>query len=188
MRRRLLALLLISIVSGLAAAGVSDARSPKANATPARIPALPLVTQTPTAHRQWHASGCPIPAAWRPAFERASRDVGLPLAMLVAVAQVESRFVPGAHSDAGATGLMQVMPSTARALSLTADEPDSNVLAGARFLQQMLDRFRSSDLALAAYNAGPTTAVERAGGAPSGVTMAYVANVTSLWREFNGCT
>ena len=69
---------------------------------------------------------------------------------------------------------MQVMPATARSLQLTADEPDSNVLAGARFLRQMLDRFRSSDLALAAYNAGPT-AVERAGGAPSGVTMSYVA-------------
>ena len=84
MPRRLLALLLISIVSGLAAAGVSDARSPEATAIPARIPALPLVDQTATARRQWHASACPIPAAWRPAFERASRDVGLPLAMLVA--------------------------------------------------------------------------------------------------------
>jgi soluble lytic murein transglycosylase-like protein len=187
MRRRLLALLLISIVSGLAAAGVSDARSPKEAATPARIPALPPVAQATAAHRQWHARACPIPAAWRPAFERASRDVGLPLAMLVAVAQVESRFEPSATSETGATGLMQVMPATARSLELTADEPDSNVLAGARFLRQMLDRFRSSDLALAAYNAGPT-AVERAGGAPSGVTMSYVQNVTSLWREFNGCT
>ena len=187
MRRRLLTLLLISIVSGLAAAGVSDARSPKEAAPPARIPALPPVAQAAAAHRQWHASACPIPAAWRPAFERASRDVGLPLAMLVAVAQVESRFEPSATSEAGATGLMQVMPATARSLQLTADEPDSNVLAGARFLRQMLDRFRSSDLALAAYNAGPT-AVERAGGAPTGVTMSYVQNVTSLWREFNGCT
>jgi soluble lytic murein transglycosylase-like protein len=186
MRRRLLVLLLISIVSGLAAAGVSDARSSKEAATPARIPALPLVAQA-TVHHSWHASACPISAAWRSAFERASRDVGLPLAMLVAVAEVESRFEPTAHSDAGATGLMQVMPSTARSLQLTADEPDSNVLAGARFLRQMLDRFRSSDLALAAYNAGPT-AVERAGGAPSSVTMSYVGNVTSLWRELNGCT
>jgi len=187
MRRRLLALLLVSIISGLAAAGVSDARSPKEAATPARIPALPPLARTAAARRVWHTSPCPIPAAWRPAFERASRDAGLPLAMLVAVAQVESRFDSGAHSDAGAKGLMQVMPSTAASLQLTADEPDSNVLAGARFLRQMLDRFRSSDLALAAYNAGPT-AVERAGGAPSGVTIAYVENVTSLWRAFNGCT
>jgi len=187
MRRRLLVLLLISIVSGLAAAGVSDARSQKETAPPARIPALPLVTQVTVTHLRGHVSACPIPDAWRPAFERASRDVGLPLAMLVAVAEVESRFEPSAHSNAGATGLMQVMPSTARSLQLTADEPDSNVLAGARFLRQMLDRFRSSDLALAAYNAGPT-AVERAGGAPSGATMSYVENVTSLWRAFNGCT
>jgi soluble lytic murein transglycosylase-like protein len=81
---------------------------------------------------------------------------------------------------------MQVMPSTAQPLQLAADEPNSNVLAGARFLRKMLDRFRSSDPALAAYNAGPT-AVERSGGAPSSVTMAYVENVTSLWRELNGC-
>jgi soluble lytic murein transglycosylase-like protein len=187
MRRRLLALLVIATISGLAAAGVSGARSPKAAAAPARIPALPPVTQISATRRAWHAAACPIPAAWRTAFERASTDVGLPLAMLVAVAQFESRFQPAAHSEAGATGLMQVMPATARALQLTADEPGSNVLAGARFLRKMLDQFRSSDLALAAYNAGPT-AVERAGGAPSSVTLAYVENVTSLWRELNGCT
>jgi soluble lytic murein transglycosylase-like protein len=187
MRRRLLALLLVATVSGLAAAGVSDARSAKASATPARIPALPAVVETAAVHRVWHASPCPIPREWRGAFERAARDAGLPLAMLVAVAQVESRFEAGAHSEAGATGLMQVMPATARGLQLTADEPDSNVLAGALFLRKMLDRFRSADLALAAYNAGPT-AVERAGGAPSSVTLAYVENVTSLWRDFNGCT
>jgi len=187
MRRRLLLLLLVAVFSGLAAAGVSDARSPKEAATPARIPALPPVAQTAAVRRVWHFAPCPIPAAWRPAFERAAQDVGLPLAMLVAVAEVESRFEPAAHSEAGATGLMQVMPSTARSLQLTPDDPDANVLAGARFLRKMLDEFRSSDLALAAYNAGPT-AVERAGGAPSGVTVAYVANVTELWRELNGCT
>ena len=187
MRRRLLALLAIAAVSGTAAAGVSGARSQRAaTASPARIPALPAVTPIARA-RPLHISACPIPSAWRPAFERAAREVGLPLAMLVAVAQVESRFEPDAHSGAGATGLMQVMPSTARSLALTADQPESNVLAGARFLRKMLDRFRSSDLALAAYNAGPT-AVYVAGGAPTGVTIAYVANVTSLWRELNGCT
>jgi hypothetical protein len=89
MRRRPLALLLIATVSGLAAAGVSDASSPKASVAPARIPALPAVAEATVVHRVWHASPCPIPPAWRGAFERASRDVGLPLAMLVAVAQVE---------------------------------------------------------------------------------------------------
>jgi len=186
MRRRLLALLVITAISGMAAAGVSGARSAKASAGPARIPAIPAVTPIAQAKPR-KAFACPIPTAWRPAFERASRDVGLPLAMLVAVAQVESRFEAGARSQAGATGLMQVMPSTARSFALTADQPESNLLAGARFLRQMLDQFRSSDLALAAYNAGPT-AVAHAGGAPSSVTISYVANVTSLWRELNGCT
>ena len=85
-----------------------------------------------------------------------------------------------------AVGLLQVRPSTAHELSLDPDHPPSNVLAGARYLRLMLDRFHSTDLALAAYNAGPT-AVTRAGGAPSAEVLTYVANVTTLWRRLNGC-
>ena len=69
---------------------------------------------------------------------------------------------------------------------MNADRPASNVLAGARYLQQLLQRFHSTDLALAAYNAGPT-AVAEAGGAPTAGTLDYVANVTALWRELRGC-
>lgn len=64
------------------------------------------------------------------------------------------------------------------------DHPPSNVLAGARYLRLMLNQFRSTDLALAAYNAGPT-AVARAGGAPSAETLTYVANVTRLWAKLD---
>ena len=66
-------------------------------------------------------------------------------------------------------------------------EDASNVLAGARYLKLMLRRFESADLALAAYNAGPT-AVERAGGAPSTETLAYVANVNRVWQRLQGCS
>ena len=83
---------------------------------------------------------------------------------------------PNAQSGAGARGLLQLMPATARELSLAGDDPAMNVLAGARYLRQMLDRFGSLDLALAAYNAGPT-AVERAGSAPTVETLRYVKNV-----------
>ena len=62
----------------------------------------------------------------------------------------------------------------------------SSVLDDARYLRLMLDRFHSTDLGLAAYNAGPT-AVARAGGAPSAEVLTYVANVTALWRRLNGC-
>jgi len=132
-------------------------------------------------------AACPFPRNLRAAFEAAAADAQVPPALLYAVAKVESNMSQDATSSAGARGLLQVMPATARSLDLDPDQASSNVLAGARYLRQLLDRFNSTDLALAAYNAGPT-AVERAGGAPSGVTIAYVENVTSLWRAFNGCT
>jgi peptidoglycan DL-endopeptidase CwlO len=99
------------------------------------------------------------------AFEAAARDTNLPIALLVSVARVESNLDHGARSPAGARGLFQVMPPTAAELRLDPDRPASNVLAGARYLKQMMGQFDSADLALAAYNAGPG-AVERAGGAP----------------------
>jgi len=104
----------------------------------------------------------------------------------VAVAQVESQMTPNARSSADARGLLQVLPSTAAALRLDVSRPSANVLAGARYLRQLLDEFQSPDLALAAYNAGPT-AVARAGGAPTQETLRYVANVTALWRMLRDC-
>ena len=74
-------------------------------------------------------------------------------------------------------GVMQVLPSTAAVLGLDADEPSSNVLAGVRYLELLFARFRSSDLALAAYNAGPT-AVEKYGAVPPyRETRSYVAKI-----------
>ena len=83
---------------------------------------------------------------------------------------------PAAHSNVGARGLFQLMPATARELALAQDAPASNVLGGARYLRQLLARFGSLDLALSAYNAGPT-AVEKAGAAPTIETLRYVKNV-----------
>jgi len=133
------------------------------------------------------ATLCSVPQRYRGAFEAAARDTDLPLALLVSVARVESKFDPSAHSSAGAIGLLQVMPPTAAALRLDPNRPDTNVLAGARYLKLMLRRFESADLALAAYNAGPS-AVERAGGAPSTETLTYVANVNRLWQRLQGCS
>src|SRR5438093_1523386 len=107
---------------------------------------------------------CPVPARYRPAFESAARDTHLPLALLISVARVESNLDHSARSLAGAQGLLQVMPPTAAELRLDA-----------------------TDLALAAYNAGPG-AVEQAHGAPGEETIAYVANVNRLWQHFNGCS
>ena len=131
-------------------------------------------------------ASCPVPNRYRSAFNLAARETALPLPLLVAVARVESRVDQAARSGRVARGILQVLPSTAAALGLDASRPRSNVLAGARYLRQLLDRFDSPDLALAAYNAGPS-AVDRTGGAPSAETVAYVANVTAAWRSLRGC-
>jgi soluble lytic murein transglycosylase-like protein len=156
------------------AAGAHPARP-----TTARIPGLPAQNETIVGR-------CPIPAEFRSAFVRAAHDTGFQLSMLVAVAQVESQFKPNARSSADARGLLQVMPATAASLKLDADTPATNVLAGARYLKILLDRYTRTDLALAAYNAGPT-AVDAAGGAPWAETQTYVANVEQRWAELTGC-
>jgi soluble lytic murein transglycosylase-like protein len=132
------------------------------------------------------SAACPVPKPFRSAFATASAQTGVPLSLLVATAYEESRMDPSAHSGAGATGLLQLMPATARELRLEGDDPATNVLAGARYLRQMIDRFGSLDLALAAYNAGPA-AVERAGGAPTVGTLRYVKNIEARAGLLTAC-
>jgi len=131
-------------------------------------------------------TGCPVPRRFRTAFAIASAKTGVPLALLVATAYEESHMNPKARSGAGATGLLQLMPATARELRLEGDNPATNVLAGARYLREMIDRFGSLELALAAYNAGPN-AVERAGGAPTISTLRYVKNVEARQGLLGDC-
>jgi soluble lytic murein transglycosylase-like protein len=131
-------------------------------------------------------AGCPVPARFRSAFAHASAATGVSASLLVATAYQESRMNPEARSEAGAEGLLQLMPQTAREVQLAGDSPALNVLAGARYLRQMLDRFGTVDLALAAYNAGPT-AVERAGGAPTLATLRYVKDVETRSTTLSSC-
>ena len=177
-----LRLLILLCVTGLACTGAiavaAGAPGKRAAAGP-RIPALPAQNESVVGR-------CPIPTRFRPTFERAARDTGFQLSMLVAVAQVESSFKPNARSKADARGLLQVLPATAASLKLSADNPSSNVLAGARYLRLLLDRYSRTDLALAAYNAGPT-AVDHAGGAPWRETQTYIANVQQRWASLAGC-
>jgi soluble lytic murein transglycosylase-like protein len=176
---------LLAGLSAIAAAtglgfGVSETRSPAVVAAAAVVPER-------TAVPPQQAASCPVPERFRGAFVAAAADARLPVALLAAMAHVESRFQAGARSPKGAVGLLQVMPATARVLGLDVSRPSANVLAGARFMRAMLDRFRSADVALAAYNAGPA-AVERAGGAPSAETLRYVIDVNARWRAHVGCS
>lgn len=130
---------------------------------------------------------CGLPAPMRPAFMAAANATRLPVSLLVAVAKVESGMRQTARSPVGAVGLLQLMPETAEQYGLDPRRASENVLAGARYLAGLFDRYSAADTALAAYNAGPT-AVDRAGQiAPDGQTLTYVANVDRAWSRLQGC-
>jgi peptidoglycan DL-endopeptidase CwlO len=110
-------------------------------------------------------------------FTQAGSKYGLSPALLAAVAQQESGFNASAVSSAGAEGLMQFMPSTAAGLGVNPLDPASSVDGAARYLSSLTQQFGSTDLALAAYNAGPG-AVSRYGGIPPyAETQNYVTSV-----------
>lgn len=105
-------------------------------------------------------------------------------ALVEAVIQAESAWNVRAVSRKGALGLMQIMPATARDLSL--DQPfdaAENIRAGTEYLRRMLDLFDGDVvLALAAYNAGPTTVSTYGGVPPYRETVSYVRRVLRFWR------
>lgn len=104
--------------------------------------------------------------------------------LVQAVIQVESGYNPAAVSNKGAMGLMQLMPETAEELAVSdAFDAAENVRGGTTYLRRMLDRFKGDlEMALAAYNAGPS-AVERYRGVPPyAETEAYIGRVLALYH------
>lgn len=106
-------------------------------------------------------------------------------ALVNAIIKVESDYNPRAVSKKGAQGIMQLMPQTARELNVQDPlNPEDNIRGGTRYLRQMLDRFKDLDLALAAYNAGPS-AVSRHGGIPPyEETRNYVDRVKKYLHQY----
>ncbi|MFT3763379.1 MAG: lytic transglycosylase domain-containing protein [Pseudoxanthomonas sp.] len=107
-----------------------------------------------------------VPPRYRAAVEAAAQRHDLSPWLIDAVARAESGYGADAVSPAGAIGIMQLMPDTARSLGVDPRDPAQNIDGGAAYLRQMLDRFDGNiDLALAAYNAGGSH-VEQYGGVP----------------------
>ena len=116
-------------------------------------------------------------------FEEAAQTYQVPVALLKAVGKVESNFNAKAVSSAGAQGVMQLMPGTAKELGVTDPfDARSNIMGGAKYLAQKLAKYNGNlDLTLAAYNAGSGT-VAKYGGVPS-FTRGYIEKVKGYMAE-----
>lgn len=119
-----------------------------------------------------------------PIIAKASKRYGVDMGLIKAVIKAESNFNPGAVSHAGAQGLMQLMPATARSLGVNDSfDPEQNVMAGTRFLRDLLNRYNGNlDFALAAYNWGPGNVDKRPDHLPR-ETRDYLARVKQLYTS-----
>ncbi|HEY1133167.1 MAG TPA: transglycosylase SLT domain-containing protein, partial [Nocardioides sp.] len=115
-------------------------------------------------------------------FNEVGARYGVDPTLLAAIARQESSFDPAAVSPAGARGLMQLMPATARGLGVTdAFDPAQAVDGAGRLVRDLLTRFDRVDLALAAYNAGPGAVLRHGGIPPYAETQHYVRQVMQTW-------
>ena len=119
-------------------------------------------------------------------IEETADRFGLDPALIHAMVRAESGFDSEAVSAAGAGGLMQLMPETARAVGVEdVFHPASNLAGGATYLRRMLDRFDGDlELALAAYNAGPSAVDEHGGIPPFAETQQYLGRVMRFRQEY----
>ncbi len=122
---------------------------------------------------------------WDDIIIRAARTYEVSPELVKAIVLVESGMNPKATSPAGAQGLMQLMPATARGLGVKQPyDPNENIFGGTRYIRKMLDRFSDRRLALAAYNAGPGNVRKYGGIPPFRETQFYVEKVLKYYALF----
>ncbi|MEC9072826.1 MAG: lytic transglycosylase domain-containing protein, partial [Myxococcota bacterium] len=122
---------------------------------------------------------------YEPSVEEASNTYEIPKTFIRAVIRVESSFHYKAESGAGAQGLMQLMPGTARSMGVNDSfDPRQNVMGGTRFLRVLANKYDGDMVkVLAAYNAG-AGAVKKKGGIPYEGTEGYVRAVLDHYYRY----
>jgi soluble lytic murein transglycosylase len=135
------------------------------------------------------------PLAYETIIRGHARNYDLEPALLAAVIYQESKFEADARSDAGAIGLMQLRPETARGIAVRTggsrfrvedlDDPEINVRYGSWYLRNLLDKYGDERLALAAYNAGQTQ-VDRWRAEGSGIAFAETRHYVERVGELKG--
>lgn len=116
--------------------------------------------------------------------QKASAMYKVPEKLILSVIKAESNFNPNAVSPKGAAGLMQLMPQTAQSLGVTnAFDPVQNIMAGTKYLSNLIQNLQSVPLALAAYNAGLGNVKKFDGIPPFKETVQYVQKVISYYEK-----
>lgn len=115
-------------------------------------------------------------------FQNAAQEYGVPVKLLKAVAQAESDFDTNAVSSCGASGIMQLMPSTAQSLGVEdVFDAEQNVNGGAKMLAGLLNDYDGDvSLALAAYNAGSGNVAKYGGVPPFKETQNYIKKISDI--------
>jgi soluble lytic murein transglycosylase-like protein len=155
--------------------------------TEAAAPAFPVGGAGAIRPASLQNSGALAGVPYADMFIRAGAKYGVSPKLLAAVAKVESGYHPRAVSRAGAQGLMQLMPSTAKGLGVhDSFDPQQAINGGAKLLAHNLKEFKSLPLALAAYNAGGGAVHKYGGIPPFAETQAYVPKVQKALAALGG--
>ncbi|ANA40221.1 lytic transglycosylase [Geobacter anodireducens] len=126
------------------------------------------------------------PREFEPIIDQCALEYGVDRSLVKAVIHAESGYNPNALSPKGASGLMQLMPKTAKDLKVANSfDPKENIKGGVRYLRFLLDTFKGDvALALAAYNAGMSRVAQYGGVPPYQETRTYIDRVLSYQKSY----
>lgn len=140
---------------------------------------IPGVTKSAPPAKPAKAGGVSVTGTqrWSKEIDNAARRFNVPAGLIRSIMAAESGGNPEAMSPAGAIGLMQFMPGTARDMGIDPRDPRQAIEGGAKYLRQLFDRYGDWTKAVAAYNAGPGNVDKYGGVPPFPETQAYVKKV-----------
>ncbi len=174
------------IGQGSASDGLAIIGEPNAGTEGIQVAALARPAPLPRADVLQAIDTTALRYAGHPGLRRAGLSVTDWLRLYRANIEVESAYRQEAISSAGAIGLGQLMPATARDLGVDPRDPLQNLDGSARYLAMMLERFGDPHLALAAYNAGPDAVRQHGGIPPYRETQNHVARVMAVVARLEG--